>query len=96
MGQGHHLKIRSCPPLFHNFQWFNIKAAADHHPIIQKEVDEQFAKGVIEPTSSSAAFYSSMFVVPKWTGCVWPILNLKWFNYYLHISPFKMPTIRPV
>ena len=37
-----------------------------------------------------------MFVVPKHTGGLWPILNLKWFNCYLHIPSFKMPTIRHV
>ena len=37
--------------------------------------------------------YSSMFVVPKHTGGLWPILNLKHFNCYMHIPSFKMPTI---
>ena len=32
--KGHHLELWSHPPLFHNFKWFNIKAAADHHPVI--------------------------------------------------------------
>ena len=60
MVQGHHLQLRSCPPLFCNFQLFNVKAAAAHHPIIQKEVDELLAKGAIEPSSGGASFYSSM------------------------------------
>ena len=64
----HHLQLRSCPPLFCNFWQFNVKVAAAHHPIIQKEVDELLAKGVIEPSSGGAGFYSSMFVVPKCTG----------------------------
>ena len=70
--------------------------AAAHLPIIQKEVDELLAKGVIEPSSGGAVFYSSMFVVPKCTGGLGPILNLKYFNCYVHISSFKMPTIRHV
>ena len=53
-------------------------------------------KGVIEPSSGGACFYSSMFVVPKHTGGLWPILNLKQFNCYLHIPSFRMPTIRHV
>ena len=65
---GHHLQLRFCPPLFHNFCQFNVKVAAAHHPIIQKEVDELLAKGVTEPSSGGAGFYSSMFVVPKHTG----------------------------
>ena len=42
--------------------------AAAHHPVIQREVDELFAKGAIEPSSGGAGFYSSAFVVPKCMG----------------------------
>ena len=93
---GYHLQLRSCPPLFHNFWQFNVKAAAAHHPIIQKEMDELLSQGVIELSSGGAGFYSSMFVVPMLTGRLQPILNLKLFNHYLHIPSFKMPTIRHV
>ena len=65
---GHHLQLRSCPPLFCDFWHFNVKVAAAHHPVIQKEVDDLLAKGAIEPSSRDAGFYSSMFVVPKCTG----------------------------
>ena len=65
---GHHLQLRSHPPLFHEFQHFNVKVAAAHHPVIQKEVDELLAKGATEPSSGGTVFYSSMFVVPKHTG----------------------------
>ena len=65
---GHHLQLRSCAPLFHDFQDFNIKVVAAHHPVIQKEVDELLAKEAIEPSSGGAGFYSSVFVVPKHTG----------------------------
>ena len=70
--------------------------ATTHHPIIQKEVDELHAKGVMETSSGGVDFYSSMFVVPKHTGGLWPILNLKHFNHYMHLPSFKMPTIRHV
>ena len=94
--QGHHLQLRSHPPLFHNFQQLNVKAAAAHHPIIQKEVDELLAKGVIAPSSGGAGFYSNVFVVSKHTGGLWPILNLKQFNCHFHIPSFKIPTMRYV
>ena len=68
MVQGHHLQLRSRPPLFRNFRHFNVKVPAAHHPVIQKEVDELLAKGAIEPSSGGAGFYSSVFVVPKRTG----------------------------
>ena len=84
--QGHQLQLWFHPPLFHNFWQFNVKAATTHHPIIEKEVDELLAKGVIEPSSGGGGFYSSVFLVPKCTGCLQPMLNLK---------P-KVPTIRHV
>ena len=93
---GHHLQLRSHPPLFCDFQHFNVKAAAAHHPVIQKEVDELHAKGAIEPSSGGAGFYSSVFVVPKHTGGLRPILNLKRFNHFMHIPSFKMPTLKNV
>ena len=65
---GHHLQLRSCPPLFHDFWQFNVKAAAAHHPVIQRDIDELLAKGAVEPSSGGAGFYSSIFVVPKHTG----------------------------
>ena len=37
-----------------------------------------------------------MFVVPKCTGGLRPILNLKHFNRYMHIPSFKMPTLKHV
>ena len=96
MVQGHHLQLRSHPPLFCNFLHFNVKVPAAHHPVIQKEVDELLAKGATEPSSGGASFYSSVFVVPKHTGGLHPILNLKCFNCYMHIPSFKMPTLKTV
>ena len=79
-----------------DFWHFNVKAAAAHHPVIQKESDELLAKGAIEPSSGGAGFYSSVFVVPKHTGGLCPILNLKHFNHFMHIPSFKMPTLKNV
>ena len=70
-------------PLFCNFWHFNVKVAAAHHPVIQKEVDELLAKGAIEPSSGGAGFYSSAFVVPKCTEGLRPILNLMHFNHFI-------------
>ena len=96
MVQGHHLQLRSHPPLFRNFRHFNVKVPAAHHPVLQKEVDELLAKGAIEPSSGGASFYSSKFVVPKCTEGFRPILNLKCFNHFMHIPSFKMPTLKTV
>ena len=45
MVKGQHLQLRYQAPSFHNFTQFDIKVAAAHHPIIQKEVDELLKKG---------------------------------------------------
>ena len=79
-----------------NFWCFNVKVAAAHHPVIQKEVDELLANGAMEPSLGGAGFYSSMFIVPKHTGGLQSILNLKHFNCYMHIPSFKMPTLKHV
>ena len=59
-------------------------------------MDELLTKGVVEPSFGGAGFYSSVFVVPKQTGSLWDILNLKWFKDYLYTPSFKLPTIRHV
>ena len=89
----HNIQMRSQPPLFCNFQLFNIKAPVVHHPFIQKEVQELSAKGVIEPSFGGAGFCSNVFVVPMNLGGLWLILHLKQFNNYIFIPTFKMPTI---
>ena len=48
-----------------------------HHPIIQKEVDELLVSGAIEESTGGAGLYLNTFVVPKHTGGLWPICNLK-------------------
>ena len=65
---GHHIQLRSHPPLFCDFWCFNVKVASAHHHVIQKEVDELLAKGAVEASMGGAGFYSSMFVVPNCTG----------------------------
>ena len=75
MVQGHHLQLKSHPPLFCYFWQFNVKVATADHPVIQKEVDELLAKGVIEPSSGDTGFYSSMFIVPKDTVASDPFLT---------------------
>ena len=56
MVKGHHLQLRSHPPLLGNFKVFSVKAAAAQHPIIQKEVYELLAKGAIEPLPGGVGF----------------------------------------
>ena len=77
MVEGHHLQLRYHSLLFCNFKWFNFKDATAHHPDIQKEVDVLLTKSTIEPWTGSGGFYSNVFVVPRHTGGLWPIIILK-------------------
>ena len=79
----HHLQLRCSPPLLHNLKLFNILAATVHDPDTQKEVDGLLSKGAIEPLTGSASFYSNVVVVPKCTGGLQLILNIKQFICYM-------------
>ena len=94
MVQGHHFQLRSHPSLFSNLKQFSIKAET-HYPVNQKEVDELLAKGVTESSSDHAGFYSSVLFLSVLVVSG-PYFNLKQFNCYLHIPPFKVATIRLV
>ena len=64
---GHQLRLRCHLLLLHSFKWFKIKAATADYPVTQKEVDELLGKSALEASTGSAAFYSNVFVVPKYT-----------------------------
>ena len=49
-------------------------------------------EGAIQP-SGGTGFYSIVLAVPKCTGDLWLMLNLNWFNCYMHIPTFRMPNI---
>ena len=42
---------------------------------------ESWAKNAIEPLIVGAGFYSDVFVLPKHTGGLQPILSLMWLDY---------------
>ena len=67
MVKGHLLQLRSHPPLFCNSKQLSIKGGVTQHPVMQREADELFAKGTIEPLTGGARFYSNTFVVFKHT-----------------------------
>ena len=58
-------------------QIVNITGATSYHSIIQKEVDELLANGAIKPSNGGAGFYLLVFMVPKCSCGIEPILNLK-------------------
>jgi len=63
--------------------------------IMDKEVSDLLTKGAIEYGSGSG-FTSQMFVIPKKTGDLRPVLNLRALNQFLPTRPFKMETVQHV
>ncbi len=64
-------------------------------PILRAEIAVLLAKDAIEPVPPAdmrSGFYSPYFIVPKKSGGLRPILDLRVLNRALHRLPFKMLT----
>ena len=55
-----------------------------------------FSQGAIGLSTGCPVFYSNVFMVPKHSGSLHPILSLKQFNCYMHTPFFRIPTIKKV
>jgi hypothetical protein len=62
---------------------------------MDKEVFDLLSKGAIEYGSGSG-FTSPLFVIPKKTGDLRPVLNLRRLNEFLPKIPFKMETVQQI
>ena len=47
-------------------------------------MDDLLTKGAMEPATGGAGLYSKVFIIAKHTGGLHNILNLKWFNSFMH------------
>ena len=93
--RGYLLELKSVPP----FNGLRITPLRDGGSVLLDEVDALCAKSAVEPVppgQGRTGFYSTYFTVPKKTGGVRPILNLKPFNQYLIKRKFKMETLQSV
>ncbi len=71
----------------------SVKAVDAH--VLHAEIVVLLAKDVIEPVPPAgmrSGFYSPYFIVPKKSGGLRPILDLRLLNRRLHKLPFKMLT----
>ena len=67
--------------------------------IILKEIEKLLEKRAIEPVPNAetgTGFYSTFFLVPKRTGGLRPVINLKPLNRYLQTQHFKIDTLNKV
>ena len=95
---GYNLQFRRRPPaagrVRHTLITDTVKAAA-----LDRELEALQQKSAIEavnPEQIGRGFYSTYFLVPKKTGDLRPILDLRALNEYLKVLPFKMLTISDV
>ena len=67
--------------------------------VLGEEVQKLLSKGAIEevhPSQANQGFYSTYFLVPKKTGDLRPILNLKPLNKTIKVETFKMESLSNV
>jgi hypothetical protein len=67
--------------------------------LLSEDVQSLLLKRVIEeipPTQSTPGFYSRLFLVPKKTGGMRPVIDLSILNSYLSVPHFKMETNRSI
>lgn len=94
--EGLKLEFTTKPP-FSGVRQTNVNA--QNAAILQLEVEKLLQKGAIEPVTPAemgTGFYSTFFVVPKKTGDLRPIINLKPLNRYLRKQHFKMDCLSKV
>ncbi len=90
---GYAIQFARRPPKYRGFHSTTVRAA--DAPILRAEIAVLLAKGAIEPVPPAdmrSGFYSPYFIVPKKSGGLRPILDLRVLNRALHRLPFKMLT----
>ena len=71
----------------------------DKFRLLLEEIQSLLLKRVIEeipPTQLTSGFYSRLFLVPKKTGGMRPVIDLPILNSYLSVPHFKMETNRSI
>ncbi len=87
------IQFARCPPKFRGVHFTSVKAV--DAPVLCAEIAVLLAKDAIEPVPPAdmrSGFYSPYFIVPKKSGGLRPILDLRVLNRALHKLPFKMMT----
>ena len=87
--KGYRLRFKCHPHQFYR-PITNPKSSKEFQAIKQ-EVNSLLSKGAIKQIpKSQAKFVSRLFTVPKKSGGLRPVINLKPLNQFLHLQTFKM------
>ncbi len=92
---GYAIQFARRPPKFRGIRFTSVKAI--DAPVLLVEIAVLLAKNAIEPVPPAdmrSGFYSPYFIVPKKSGGLRPILDLRVLNRALHKLSFKMLTQR--
>ncbi len=90
---GYAIQFARRSPKYRGIHSTTVRAA--DAPILRAEIAVLLAKDAIEPVPPAdmrSGFYSPYFIVPKKSGGLRPILDLRVLNRALHRLPFKMLT----
>ncbi len=90
---GYAIQFARRPPKFRGVHFTSVKAVDTN--VLRAEIAVLLAKDAIElvpPADMRSGFYSPYFTVPKKSGGLRPILDLRVLNRSLHKLPFKMLT----
>ncbi len=90
---GYAIQFARRPPKFRGVHFTSVKAV--DAPVLCAEIAVLLAKDAIEPVPPAdmrSGFYSPYFIVPKKSGGLRPILDLRVLNRALHKLPFRMLT----
>ncbi|KAL0197604.1 hypothetical protein M9458_006144, partial [Cirrhinus mrigala] len=95
---GYAIQFTRHPPRFRGILFTSVHSDTDAS-VLRAEIVVLLAKNAIEPVPPAemkSGFYSPYFIVPKKSGGLRPILDLRILNRSLHRLPFKMLTAKRI
>ena len=96
IANGYKLEFQNLPP-FSGIRETHVNA--NNQAILNSEVESLLQKAAIEPVpfaQRQQGFYSTFFLVPKKSGELRAVINLRPLNQYLKTQHFKMDTLKTV
>jgi hypothetical protein len=98
-GGGLHLQFLRSPPLSEIPISLSHTSDKEKRILLSEEVQSLILKGAVERVHDpfqSPGFYSRLFLVPKKTGGMRPVIDLSILNTFLLVPHFKMETNRSI
>lgn len=95
---GYSLEFDSKPPLSTTPTVRTFSTDPVKQDLLQSHIQELLAKNAIERVSqhNTPGFYSRIFLVPKRTGDMRPVIDLSVLNQYIKSVPFRMETAESI